>query len=96
MSSKEKKSDGHLKWIIEVFAVTFILSICFSFISTYGVSNLEIVPALIILVLVIFIGILFDIIGISITVANEEEFHAKATKKAMRSKNSLENDKKFY
>ena len=84
MSSKEKKSESHLKWIIQVFVVTFVLSICFSFISTYGVSNLEIVPAILILIVVILIGIIFDIIGIAITVANEEEFHAKATKKAMR------------
>ena len=89
MSSKEKRSDGHLKWIVEVFIITFVLSICFSYISTNGVSNLEIIPAIIILTVVVFIGILFDIIGIAITVANEEEFHAKATKKAMRSKNSI-------
>ena len=92
MSSKEKKTDSHLKWIIEVFLLTFILSICFSYISTNGVSKLEIIPAILILVLVVLIGILFDIIGIAITVANEEEFHAKATKKAMRCQDIIEND----
>ena len=86
---KEKKSDGHLKWIIQVFLITFILSICFSFISTNGVSKLDIIPAIIVLFAVIFIGILFDIIGVAVTVANEEEFHAKATKKAMGAKTSL-------
>ena len=84
MLANDNKKNGQLKWIIEVFVVTFILSICFSFISTYGVSELEVIPAVIILIIVIFIGILFDIIGIAITIANEEEFHAKATKKAMR------------
>ena len=82
---KEKKSNSHLKWIIEVFIITFISSICFSYISTNGVSKLSVVPALLILLLVIFAGILFDIIGVAVTVANEEEFHAKATKKAKRS-----------
>lgn len=89
MSEKEKKRDSHLKWIIKVFIITFILSICFSYISTNGVSKLEIIPAIIILVAVIFIGILFDIIGVSVTIANEEEFHAKATKKARGAKTSL-------
>ena len=86
---REKKNDSHLKWIIQVFVITFVLSICFSYISTNSVSNLDIISAIIILFLVIFIGIIFDIIGISITVANEEEFHAKATKKAMGAKTSL-------
>ena len=88
-AKKEKKTDSHLKWIIEVFVITFISSICFSFISTNGVSKLDVFPALLILVLVIFIGILFDIIGVAVTVANEEEFHAKATKKAKGAKMSL-------
>ncbi len=84
---KNKKTDSHFKWIIEVFIITFILSICFSFISTNGVSKLEIIPAILILILVIFAGIFFDIVGVAVTVANEEEFHAKATKKAKRCKN---------
>lgn len=88
-TKKGKKTDSHLKWIIEVFIITFISSICFSYISTNGVSKLSIIPALIILFVVIFAGIFFDIIGVAVTVANEEEFHAKATKKAMGAKMSL-------
>ena len=88
-TKKAKKADSHLKWIIQVFVTTFILSICFSFISTNGVSKLSILPAVIILVIVIFVGIIFDIIGVAVTVANEEEFHAKATKKAAGAKTSL-------
>lgn len=92
---KDKKAENHLKWIVEVFIITFISSICFSYISTNGVSKLDIIPAVIILFAVIFVGILFDIIGVSVTVANEEEFHAKATKKAVRSKNVFKANKKF-
>ncbi len=86
---KEDKKDSRTKWIIEVFFITFISSICFSYISTNGVSRLSIIPALIILLAVIFAGIFFDIIGVAVTVANEEEFHAKATKKAKGAKTSL-------
>ncbi len=86
---KNKKSNSNIKWIIQVFITTFLLSICFSYISTNGVSKLEIIPAIIILVLVICVGIVFDIIGVAVTVANEEEFHAKATKKLKGAKTSL-------
>lgn len=83
------KEDSKVKWFIEVFIITFILSMLFSYISANGVSNLSLIPAILILVLVIFIGIIFDIIGVAVTVANEHEFHAKATKKVKGSKDSI-------
>lgn len=89
-NSKNKETDhSKIKWFIQVFITTFILSICFSYISTYGVSNLNLVSSIIILVAVIAIGILFDIIGVAVTVANEQEFHAKATKKVEGAKTSI-------
>ena len=45
--------------------------------------------AILILVAVILVGIIFDIIGVAVTVANEHEFHAKATKKVKGSKDSI-------
>lgn len=85
-----KKSDNsNTKWVIESFIITFILSLIFSYISTNGISSLNIIQALIILILVVFIGIIFDIVGVAVTVANEEEFHAKATKKIKGSKDSI-------
>ena len=84
-----KKKDENMKWFIEVFIMTFILSMIFAYVSTNGVSNLSLIPALLILILVVFLGILFDIIGVAVTVANEEEFHAKATKKVKGSKDSI-------
>ena len=44
---------------------------------------------IIILIAVIFIGIIFDIIGVAETVAEEGHFHEKATKKADGAKTSL-------
>ena len=61
----------------------------FSYISTYGVSNLNLISSIIILIAVIVIGIIFDIIGVAVTVANEYEFHAKATKKVNGAKTSI-------
>ena len=88
--NKEKnKEHSDIKWFIQIFITTFILSIIFSYISTNGVSNLNLISAIIILICVIFIGIFFDIIGVAVTVANENEFHAKATKKIKGSKDSI-------
>lgn len=86
---QKKKKTLNIKWFLQVFIMTFILSIVFSFISTNGVEKLQILPAILILVFVILIGIIFDIIGVAVTVANEQEFHAKATKKVKGSKDSI-------
>ena len=94
MSKKEKgkndrKDNSELKWFVTVFITTFVLSIVFSYISTNAISALELFPALLILILTIFIGIVFDIIGVAVTVANEEELHAKASKKIQGAKTSI-------
>jgi len=86
---KKEKTDSNLKWCIKVIIITFILSILFSYISANGVSKLSILPAILILVAVILVGIIFDIIAIAVTVANEGEFHAKASKKVEGSKTSI-------
>ena len=86
-NKKMKKSD--FNWFIKVTILSFILSIFFSFISNTAVSNLPILPAIVILFLVIFIGVVFDIIGVAVTVAKEGEFHAKATKKIVGAKESI-------
>lgn len=84
-----KKENSEIKWFIQVFIMTFTLSMLFSYISANGVSNLSLIPAILILILVIAVGILFDIVGVAVTVANEHEFHAKATKKVKGSKDSI-------
>lgn len=86
---KEGKENSNIKWFIEVFIMTFVLSMIFSYISANGVSHLNLISAILILILVILIGIFFDIIGVAVTVANEHEFHAKATKKVKGSKDSI-------
>lgn len=86
---KTKKENSDLKWFITIFITTFMLSIVFSYISTNAISSLELFPAMLILLLTIFVGILFDIVGVAVTVAKEEELHAKASKKIQGAKTSI-------
>ncbi len=87
MQKNEEKPKS--RWIIQSFAITFTLSLVMSYITTNGMSNLNIFFAILILIAVIFVGILTDIIGVAVTVADEAEFHAKATKKVKGSKTSI-------
>lgn len=85
-----KNTKSGIKWAITIAIVTFLLSLIFSFISNTAVNDLEIVPAIIILLLVIGIGIIFDLIATAVTVAKEEEFHAMAAKKMKGSKKAIQ------
>lgn len=88
MQKKEIEKENK-KWVIQAFVITFILSGIVSFVSNNGIERLNIILSILILIAVIFIGILFDMIGVAVTVAPEEDFHAKATKKVKGAKTSL-------
>ncbi len=89
MKNKTKNDSSEIKWFIIVAVLSFVLSIFFSFISAVAISKLSIIPAVIMLLLVIFIGVLFDLIGVAITVAKESDFNAMASKKIPGAKTSI-------
>ena len=66
---KNKKEHSEFKWFIQVFIMTFLLSMIFSYVSTNGVSYLNLISAIVILILVIVVGIFFDIIGVAVITA---------------------------
>ena len=87
--SKSSNKSGPWRWVVTVFILTFILSLTFSFISNFAINGLNVVFALIVLIMVILIGIMFDLIGVAVTVAKEEEFHSMASKKIHGSKQAI-------
>lgn len=50
-----KNDSSELRWFITIFITTFILSILFSFISTTAINRLNLIPAIIVLIVVVFI-----------------------------------------
>jgi len=88
---KKKSIFGKLnkKWVIFISFWTFILAGLFTIISNRLVANLDIVPAFIVLIVFILIGIIFDIIGIAVTTAEEKPFHAMAANRVMEAKHAI-------
>lgn len=87
--NKSEDSSSNIKWILTVLIMTFTLSLIFSYISTEPMKNLSLFPAILILLAVLIIGIVFDIVAVAVTIAEEENFHAKATKKVKGAKTSV-------
>lgn len=76
------------RWIPIVFVLTFILSFIFGAISNV-VSNMNILLLGILLIFIIFIGIIFDMIGVAVLSCEEASFHAKASRKITGSKECI-------
>ncbi len=77
-------------WVILVSFWTFILAVIFSLVSQLLLKNLQsVLISFILLILVIFTGIFFDIIGTAITAADEKPFHSKAAKKIYGAKKGI-------
>jgi hypothetical protein len=60
---KKKLDKSVYRWALIITVITFFLSLFFSFLSTTAISKLNLLPSIIILFLVIFLGILFDLVG---------------------------------
>lgn len=68
------------KWITTVTLLAFFISLVFSFFSETTIPNANSIVATIVILLFIGIGILFDMVGIAITVADIKTFNSMATK----------------
>ncbi len=92
MGKKEEESFSekyNLRWVSLISLWTFIMAIVFSIITENLVKNLDILMAFIILILIIFVGIIFDIIGIAVTASEEKPFHAMAANKVEEAKYAI-------
>ena len=76
-----KKNNIDYGWLIKIIILSFTISVFFSFISEMTIPNFNIVIGIIICLLFIFIGILFDMIGVSVTASDPSIFNSMAAKK---------------
>ena len=82
--NKKKISNKKLidiKWIAIITLSAFLISIVFSLLSEIVISNVGTVVSITLLFLVILIGVIFDMIGISVTVADINTFNSMASKR---------------
>lgn len=78
---KVKKEHVDINWIIKILIVSFTISFGLSFVSEMTIPNLSLVFGIIVTLLFIALGILFDIVGVSVTGADEAVFHSMNSRK---------------
>lgn len=76
-------------WVIKAFIFTFFITIIISGASNIIAENSNIVILILITLLILCLGILFDIIGTAVLTAKESSFHAKAANKINGAKEGI-------
>jgi hypothetical protein len=84
LGPSRKNSD----WVIKITIISFLLSALLSTTSSL-IKSLNIFYAVFIVLAIIILGILFDIIGIAVTAADEAPFHAMASRKFYGAKRAI-------
>lgn len=82
--TKKKKSfltQVNWKWIVTVFLSSLAISIVMSILSSEIVDYLSVALSLLVLLMFIAIGVIFDIIGLAVATADAAPFHSMAARK---------------
>ena len=85
---KEKEKKGRM-WVITVILLTFVISALLQMIQAGLMSRVNLAMAFVILIVFVLIGILFDIIGVAVTSANEIPFHSLSSQKIRGAKEAV-------
>ena len=78
---KQKKKNSNNKWILQIFIMSFFISLGFSFGSEIVLSKVGAIVGSIILISVILFGVLFDMIVTAVTSADIGPFNSMSARK---------------
>ena len=80
-SASKKERNKTIRWVVTIFLVTILISGTISFASDLIMESSSMAVAFLILLAIVLIGIIFDIIGVAVTSADEKPFHSMAARK---------------
>jgi len=79
--ASKRERNKMIKWVITIFFVTICISGVISLVSDEVMANSSLAVAFVILLAIIFLGVVFDIIGMAVATADEKPFHSMAARK---------------
>ena len=80
-SASKKERNKTIRWVVMIFIITILVSGTISFVSDRIMEGSSMIVAFLILMAIVLIGIVFDIIGVAVTSADEKPFHSMAARK---------------
>lgn len=80
-ASQKKERNKTIRWVVTIFLVTIFISGTISLVSEEIMAVSGIAVAFVILLAIVLVGIIFDIVGVAVTSADEKPFNAMAARK---------------
>lgn len=80
-AASKKERNKTIRWVVTIFVVTILISGTISFVSDLIMESSSMTVAFLILFAIVLLGIIFDIIGVAVTSADEKPFHSMAARK---------------
>ena len=80
-AAQKRQRRKAIRWVVTIFLVTIFISGTISLLSDVLMANSSMAVAFLILLMIIFVGIVFDIIGMAVASADEKPFHSMAARK---------------
>ena len=80
-AAQKRERQKTIRWVVTIFLVTIVVSGAISLLSDLIMSGSTMPVAFLILLVIIFIGIVFDVIGMAVASADEKPFHSMAARK---------------
>ena len=87
--SSKRERNKNAKWVVTIFFVTIFISGTISLISDAIMEVSGTLLAFAILLVIILIGIVFDIVGMAVATADEKPFHSMAARKVPGAQESI-------
>ena len=88
-ASSRKEKNKAARWVILIFIVTIFISSVISLASEELMSGSHIAVAFLILFAIVLLGIIFDVVGVAVTSADEKPFHSMAARKVPGSQEAI-------
>ena len=88
-ASAKKERNKTIRWVVTIFLVTIFVSGAISFASEEIMAGSTMPVAFLILFTIVLLGIIFDVIGVAVTSADEKPFHSMAARKVPGAQNAL-------
>lgn len=85
----KKKINIDYIWIVKIIVMAFVISVVFTTISETVIPNVNIIIGIILTLIFIGIGVLFDMIGVAVTAADEKVFHSMSSQKVRGAKTAV-------
>ena len=88
-AAQKRERQKAIRWVVTIFLVTIAISGTISMLSDMIMSVSTTFVAFLILLTIIFVGIIFDIIGMAVATADEKPFHSMASRKVVGAQESI-------